>query len=375
MKKTVKTLESMRDSRILYDKNLPAFGYALIFIVGVFLVLAIIWSINTPKMYIIQVQGMVTSEESNYVMSTYTGQIDTCNMREGMLVEKGDVLFTVKSTEYDLQEQQLIESKKAYELQIYQNEILVKAIKDDTNYFDESNPDDSLYYHIYEVYKSQITQSTLDTSAYQMYGYTDEQIEAELIRNQGKIDEIYYSAIKSAESTIEQAKLQVVSIDAQLAAINNGQANYKVKATATGVLHMIGNYKSGMVVQTMTTVATITPEKSKPIIEAYISTSDMARIHTGDEVQIVVDGLSQSVYGTISGSVEQIDSNITTQERNGGSTVQVFRILISMDADYVISQSGDKIDITNGMSVVARIQYDKVTYFNYILDKLGFKSK
>ncbi len=41
----------------------------------------------------------------------------------------------------------------------------------------------------------------------------------------------------------------------------------------------------------------------------------------------------------------------------------------------MINQSGDKVDITNGMTVVARIQYDKITYFNYVLEKLGFKAR
>ena len=375
MKKTVKSLDSLKDSQILYDKQPPAFGYILILIVGVFLCLALIWSIRTPKMYTIQAQGVVTNEDANYVMCTYTGEIDACYMEEGVQVEQGDVLFTVKSTDYDLQEEQLIESRQTYELQISKNELLVQSIKDDTNYFDESDPEDSLYYSIYEAYKSKVAQSTLDTSTYQMYGYTDEQIEAELIKNQNKIDEIYYSAIQSAESTIEQAKQQIASIDAQLAAVSDGQAAYDVKATATGVLHLLGNYKSGMVVQTTTTVATITPEKSDSAIEAYVSTSDMARMNEGDTVQIVVDGLSQSVYGTISGTVTQIDSNVTSQQAEDGSTIQVFRVLIDMDSDYVVSQSGDKVDISNGMTVVARIQYDKITYFNYVLEKLGFKAK
>ena len=32
----------------------------------------------------------------------------------------------------------------------------------------------------------------------------------------------------------------------------------------------------------------------------------------------------------------------------------------------------DKVNVTNGMTAVARISYDKVTYFDYILEKLGF---
>lgn len=375
MKRAVKSLDSLKDSRILYDKQPPAFGYFLILIVGVFLCLALVWSVRTPKMYTIQAQGVVTNEEANYVMCTYTGEIDACYMEEGALVDQGDVLFTVKSTDYDLQEEQLIESKTAYETQISQNKLLIQSIKDDTNYFDESNPEDSLYHSTYEAYKAQVAQNVVDTTTYKAYGYTDEQIEAELLKNQGKINEIYYSAIQSAESNMEQAEQQIASIDAQLAAVTSGQAAYEVKATASGVLHLLGNYKSGMVVQTTTTVATITPKNARPVIEAYVSTADMARMHQGDTVQIVVDGLSQSVYGTIPGTVTQIDSNVTAQQGEDGNTTQAFRVLISMGVDYLVSQNGDKVDITNGMTAVARIQYDKVTYFNYVLEKLGFKAR
>lgn len=372
MKKQIKTLESLKDSRIMFDKQPPAFGYILILIVGIFLAVAVAWSMNTPKIYTIQAQGTVTCAESNYVMSTYTGEIENSYMQEGMLVEEGDVLFTVKSTDYDLQEQQLLENREVYEKQKEKYELLVQSIKDDTNYFDPANPDDGLYDNTYKIYKAQVEQNTLDVSTYKNYGYTDEQIEIEIEKNQAKISELYYSAIQSAENAIGEAEVQIASIDAQLSAIESGQAAYEVKATVAGVLHLLADYKSGMVIQTASTVATITPENGERIIEAYVSTADMARMHEGDSVQIVIDGLSQTVYGSISGTVTHIDSNVTTQQGNDGSTTQVFKIQVEPEADYIVSKNGDKVDITNGMTAVARIQYDKVTYFDYVLEKLGF---
>lgn len=375
MSRQIKTLQQMKDSRLLFDKQPPLFGYILILVVGAFMCLALLWSINTSKVYTIQAQGIVTNKDANYVMCSYTGEIMDCNLKEGALVEEGDTLFTIKSTDYDLQEEQLEENRKTYKTQISKYKLLVRSIKENVNKFDETDPDDELYYSTFEAYKAQVVQNTVDVSAYKAYGYSMEQIEAELEKNQGKISEIYYAAIQSAESSIKEAKLQLASIESQLSAVEHGQNTYQVKATASGVLHMLGNYKSGMVVQTTTTVATITPENSSRVIEAYVSTSDMARMHEGDTVQIVVDGLSQSVYGTIDGTVEQIDSNVTSQESSNGSSTQVFRVLISMGNDYMVSQSGDKVDIVNGMTVVGRIQYDKVTYFNYVLEKLGYKVK
>lgn len=375
MTKQIKTMEQLRDSRLLFDKKIPAFGYLFLLVIGIFLAGAIVWSIRTPKIYMVTAYGRVTSSGANYVMSGYTGEIGSCSMKEGMIVEEGDVLFTIKSTEYNLQQEQLEENRAAYEKKVEQYQRLVDSIKDDTNYFDASKEDDNLYYSTFEAYKSQIAQNTLNTEAYKIYGYTDEQIAAEAERNQGKIDEIYFSAIQSAESAIQEAIMQIEAIDAQLSAISNGQAEYAIRATASGTLHLLEEYKEGMVVQAAASVATITPENAATMIEAYVSTADMARIHKGDRVQIAIDGLSEAVYGNIMGTVDQIDSNLTVQESGDGKSNQVFRIKILPDTTYLINKFGDKVDIVNGMTAQARIQYDKITYWNYLLEKLGFKAK
>ena len=229
MSKRVKSLDEIRESRLLFDKNPPAFGYILITVVAIFMTIAVVWSTKASKVYTIQAQGNVTNDESNYVMCSYTGEILDCSMKEGELVKAGDVLFTVKSTDYDLQQTQLEENRQSYVEQVSQYQLLTKSIKDDTNYFDEAKAEDGLYWSLYETYKSQIDQNKVDVSTYQAYGYTDDQIQAQLETNQGKIDEVYYSAIQSAEAKIEEANLQIASIDAQLAAVTSGQDAYEVK--------------------------------------------------------------------------------------------------------------------------------------------------
>lgn len=370
MSKKIRNIEELRDSRLMFEKTVPPFGYFLIIIVTVFLVGIIIWSIYAVKPYMITASGTVTSTESNYVMPSYTGEILECHMEEGMLVEEGDLLFTVKSTDYDLQEEQLVSNREAYVKQKEQYEKLVQSIKDNKNYFDGAAPEDSLYYSTYEVYQSQIKQSTVDTGMYKAYGYSDEQIEAELLKNEGKVAELYYGAIQSAENSISECELQIASIDSQLSAVGSGQSSYGVRAASSGVLHLLADYKPGMVVQTASAVATITPENAGTIVEAYVSTADMARMKEGDRVDLAVDGLSQSVYGTIEGTVMQIDSNLTSMEGENG-TSQVFKIKVEPESTYVISRSGDKVNLANGMTVQARIEYDKVTYFHYVLEKIG----
>lgn len=375
MKKQIKTMEQLKDSCLMFEKPLPAFGYMLLLIITLSLAGVVAWSTIAHKPYMIISQGTVTNSDSSYVMPAYTGEIQESYMEEGKLVQEGDILFTIKSTDYNLQEEQLTDSREVYEKQVEQAELLVKSIKDDKNYFEASDPEDELYYSTYEAYKSQVAQNTFDGSTYQAYGYTEEQIQAELEKNQGKIAEIYYSAIQSAENIKKEAKQQIDSIDAQLAAVGSGQAEYSVKASGTGVLHLLADYKTGMVVQTGSAVATITPENSEVTIEAYVSTADMARMEEGNEVQLSVDGLIQSVYGNITGTVEKIDSNLTSMEGENGQSNSVFKIRIKPNSDYVVSKSGRKVNLSNGMTVEARITYDEVTYFNYVLEKLGLLTR
>ena len=99
----------------------------------------------------------------------------------------------------------------------------------------------------------------------------------------------------------------------------------------------------------------------------------MARMHVEDLVQIEVNGLSQSIYGNIEGTVERIDSNVTTVEGGESGSSQVFKVRILPDMNYLISKDGDKVNLANGMTVEARIIYDKLTYFDYMLEKLGVK--
>lgn len=265
-----KTLEDLKDSRMMYDKDLPPFGYMLVSIVFSALVGLCIWSTFAHKAYMVRAEGTITSSDANYVMSSFTGEIAKSCMEEGKLVNKGDVLFEVKSLDFDLQEEQLADSRENYEEQIVQYDKLIKSIKEDTNYFDAGKNEDSLYYSMYENYKAQVTQSEVDTSMYKSYGYTDEQIESELVKAQSKKSELYYTALQTAENARKDLENQLESAKAQLSAVGNGKNEYEVKASATGTLHLLSDYKTGMVVQTASPVATITPENADMVIDAYI---------------------------------------------------------------------------------------------------------
>jgi multidrug resistance efflux pump len=373
--KTVKTFDNLKDSELLYEKTLPPFGYVILLALLALLIGVVVWSVNTPRVYVIKSAGNVQSVNKNYVMSPYSGEIVSINMREGANVEKGDALFTVKSTELDLQDKQLAEQRGIYETQIDQFGKLVKSIQQDKNLFSAKDADDTLYYNQYETYKSQVEQQRLDTSSLKAYGYTAAQIEAEVAKAQNKTAEIYYAAIKSAEDQILQAQAQLDAIDAQLGAVKAGQEDYNVVANETGRIHMLTEYKEGMVVQAGSPLASIASENDVYEIVANVSASDAPLIAPDDKVTIAVAGLTQAVYGTVRGEVAEIDSDITVPQTEGATAQPYFKAKIVPDSGYLVSKSGHKVNLTNGMAVETRIEYDKVSYFNYVLESIGLLTR
>lgn len=368
----IKNLSELRDSALLYEKSLPPFGYILLISIVAILIVAIVWSTQAYKNYIVKGEGSVVSDNKNYIMSDYTGEIKKMYFAEGDYVEKGKTLLVIKSTDLDMQLSQLNGRLDLYQEKIKNLSLLEKSIKDDKNYFTESNPEERSYYNRFNEYKSSVSQFEIDLSRYQSQGYTKEQIENEISINEAQIAEVYYSALKSISDDMAAAQAEIDDINVQKAAINNGKAEYKVFANTSGIVHLNGEYKEGMVLQAAEAVGSIASENDVYFISAFIPARDRPLIDNGDSVDIAVSGLVENVYGILSGQIYFIDSDITNDSQTSES---YFKILVKPDSDYLISKSGDKVTISNGMKVETRVKYDKVTYFQYVLESLGFKTR
>ena len=371
-RKSIKNISELKDSRLLYEKDLPPFGYIIVSLIAILLIAVITWSIKTQKSYVIKSQGVIESTNKNYIMSSYTGEINKMNISEGSFVETGDVLFTVKSTDLDLQEEQITGQIDVYTENINQLRKLEKSIMDGKNYFDITKENDRQYYNQYEAYRSQIEQNDVDASTYKSYGYSDAQIEAELAKNNAKISELYYSTLKTINENITQYENEIDKLKVQNDAIANGQSEYQVIANTSGIVHMINDYKEGMVVQAASAIGSIANENDDYIVNAYLSVNDRPRVSLGDDVNIEVVGLAQNTYGNLKGKLVSVDNDVSSSQ-DGEQTF--FKSKIEIETPYLISSKGNKVNISNGMSVEARIIYDELSYFDYFLESLGLLTR
>ena len=366
MTTTIRDITELQDRRIMMEKKLPPFGYALVLLTAALMLFLVVWSTKNYRTYVSQSSGSVQAANKTYIMSSYSGSITELNVSEGTYVNEGDLIAHIKSTDLDMQQDSIQSQLDIYKKQKSQYEKLVKSIQDDKNYFSETDIDDQPYYYQYETYKSQVAQKAFDASPYQAAGYSDEQIKALMEQNQSEVEALYYSTLQSISASLTSVPSNLDNLQSQLDALNTGANDYYIYAPTSGVIHMDTPYKVGMVLSAGTPLATVASENSDLEVVAYVTLSDRPLLHVGDPCKIAITGLSEYSYGTLTGTVTSIDSDVTAS-----SSGSYYKMTITPDSTYVISNSGDKVDLSNGMSVTARVEYDKLTYFEYAMEALG----
>ena len=366
MTTTIRDINELQDRRIMMEKKLPPFGYALILLTAALILFLVVWSTKNYRTYVSQSSGSVQAANKTYIMSSYSGSITELNIAEGAYVNEGDLIAHIKSTDLDMQQDSIQSQLDIYKKQKSQYEKLVKSIQDDKNYFSETDIDDQPYYYQYETYKSQVAQKAFDASPYQAAGYSDEQIKALMEQNQSEVEALYYSTLQYISASLTSVQSNIDNLQSQMDALNTGANDYYIYAPTSGVIHMDTPYKVGMVLSAGTPLATVASENSDLEVVAYVTLSDRPLLHVGDPCKIAITGLSEYSYGTLTGTVTSIDSDVTAS-----SSGSYYKMTITPDSTYVISNSGDKVDLSNGMSVTARVEYDKLTYFEYAMEALG----
>ena len=346
MTTTIQNLDDLQDRRIMMDRDVPPYGYAFVILVGLFMIFLLVWSTRTNRIYVSQNSGTVQASNKTYIMSSYSGTLTELYISEGSYVNEGDLVAHIKSTDLDMQQDNLESQLKIYQTQVDQYNKLLQCIQDDTNYFSETSVEDQPYYYQYETYKSQVEQKTFDASAYQAA--------------------LYYSTMQSISQSITSAQSNVDNVQAQIDALNTGANDYYLYAPTSGVIHMDSPYKEGMVLSAGSPLATVASENDDLEIVAMVTVNDRPLLHVGDPCKIAITGLSEYSYGTLTGTVTAIDSDVTTS-----TSASYYKMTIKPDSTYVVSRSGDKVDLSNGMSVTARVEYDQVTYFEYAMEALG----
>ncbi len=197
------------------------------------------------------------------------------------------------------------------------------------------------------------------------------QLERNGISTQGK--QVYLQLVSELGNAYNQLDKTINDIKSNIQVNEKRDSNYTVYATNEGIIHYQTPLNVGMSVQNGQVIAEISKhDEQSYFVEVYVPTTEISKIKIGQDVDILVIGVNTQKYGTISGTVQTIDTGIVTQRTEQGSQ-NFYRINVSLN-DKELVNGEDIIKLVLSMPIEARIVYDKETYFEWLLEQLSFKN-
>ena len=160
----IQNLNEISDGRELLETRPNKFTSIFIYILIAILVSFLLWAWFSTKEVVINVPGIVTSNDNAYAISTMlTGAVKSVNIKNGQYVKKGDLLFTLDTKNDKTQLNGLEEQEKDLNSNINDLNSLIQAINGDSNFLSNENK----YYSEYSSYLAQnnITNSELNTES------------------------------------------------------------------------------------------------------------------------------------------------------------------------------------------------------------------
>ena len=103
------TFSELKESKLIFDKKAPPFSVIITLITLIFVTAIIIIAAFSVKTYVVKASSVVTSENKSYIMNGVSGSVKEIYVEEGDQVDEAAPLFSLDTTEVDLQIKQLQE--------------------------------------------------------------------------------------------------------------------------------------------------------------------------------------------------------------------------------------------------------------------------
>ncbi len=353
------SLDELKGSRLMYDKNPPKFLTYLVFITLILIVGLITLASFTSKTEVVKTQGILLSTNKTPIQSQTSGKITNVYKKNGDYVVTGDVLFELDSSQTTIQIIALESKLTSVKSFVNEFEELMSAIKDiDLKNLNNINPfKDSLNYYNYQVVLESI--NNINNSIYS---------EEECISQRTSIINQY---LIEFYQSYNQYKYEMEGIYSEIDAYKRLLESYKICASCDGYINYTLDIKTGVIVDN-SSIGSISDKLTieNSIFECYVAAQNRNFIHEGLSAEVIVQGLSQSKYGTINGKILEIGSDIITDKDNNA----YYKVLIQPDS-ILLNKNDNKIELMNGQIGEIRIKYEDLTWLKWAFKKIGITDR
>lgn len=368
----------------------PAHKAGTVIIVSVFslLLVAVIWASLSKLDVVITSTGNIQPEGNLQIVQTYAGGIvNTINVKEGVHVEAGDTLLTLKTDSIDIDENQLLNQKRIIEIQ---QQLYKKILEgEDISVIDYSDYNEQELSYIRTItdsdmsYKNKLkslenekenAEINLKIAQLQLEQYKEIGSERQNQIQSAQVEQ-YKLNVDNADIQIKDAKTQysqqinsyISELSEKKKDIDNNLEKYALSKEYQTIIAPVSGYVNSLNVNTIgETVAsaqelvTIVPDNTPLEMLCYVKNMDISDIREGMEAEIKLDAYSYNKYGTVKGTVKYVSPSSFVSDSMGN----VYLVKIELN------NNNSNIELISGLSGSVEIKTDKRTVLEYFMNPI-----
>jgi multidrug resistance efflux pump len=318
-------------------------------------------------------QGFIRSDKERILLeSSNSGKVIFHQLKNNLQVNKGDTLLLINN---------LVITQKisTTESLLTETKSFVEDLKLLSNQKKNANKLRSLKYkQEYNFYQQKLSElNTRFQKIKEDYNRNqklfDKGVIAKVELNNSKLEyDLSLNAIyqyKKQQYSSWQAEL--VNHQNQLKELENNQVQLEetnnlsiIKAPVSGTLLNVKGIEKGSFIQNGIQLAEISP-LSELIVECYINPIDIGLLKKENKVNFQVSAFNYNQWGLANGKIEEIGNDIQMI-----NNTPMFKVLCSLDQNFLQLKNGFKGQLKKGMFVNARFELTERTLFDLLYDKM-----
>ncbi|WP_065235364.1 HlyD family efflux transporter periplasmic adaptor subunit [Gallibacterium genomosp. 3] len=393
---TTKESVSSKDLRLLNDLHAALQEekhtglFAVIWLLGAFLIVFIIWSYFSKIEEVTRGQGtIIPNSREQIIQSLDPGILDQMMVKEGDLVEKGQVLLKLDDTRSSA----ILRETKA---KVDNLEAIATRLKAEISgkplIFPNDIPQEMKEREmgVYQAKKDALNEAlkTLRESKALLdseIALTEPMVnkgavsQVELLRMKRSANDMALQISEREHKYITDASNELVRIQGDLdqakenlAARADPVERSLLRAPLKGIVKNIRVNTIGGVISAGQDIMEIVPVEDNLLVEAYINPKDVAYIRPGMKAVVKLTAYDYAIYGGLDGVVTLLSPS-TLQDKRQASDLNLnpnnsfYRVLVRTTGSHLTDKNGSELPVLPGMIATVDIKTGEKTIFQYLI--------